>query len=643
MNLLKERLCIAERLIIPMETQAILWDMDGVLIDSLQLDLTVCNQLLAQHFGAHVTLTFPFIRSLFAYDPQTFWEMILAFVAKTFSIPTARDVLPQILESYEQARRQCAFALNPGIIEILTASKAISLKMAVVSNNPTKEVELVLDRASILPFFDCVIGNDLQHVAKKPAPDMYLLAVQSLNVRPERCVVVEDSLLGLEAGQRAHGYTVGVASGGATFAELTHSALASVVYQTFAPYEISLNFGDVRQKNIVTPNEFVSHMLEHIAWRLGIEINLHWYSDDMESLGYLFGKKLKAFPPQKFNSVALGMIDDGSAEVSIAFTDIPELKVESVAGIDLDWFLSLRCEQLNSGHPLITLMQGLVNGLGVTLAVRICSVEDPHHSWEGIFRALGIALHKIFVPPPPQIPFDFNVEEPTMTGDLKILARALHYSKVFRGTAESHVAVSVDFSKRLPNQFIFNVSPTINVNPLATLLTSLAEEADFTVQVEFNATVLSSSHVVLEDTALVLGRALLEILVLRMTQWGVNGAGSSVESEADFAQPLRVGVSVEGRKFWKFVPFTLSMTDLRKDFIIGQNVCETLFSEDLDDFLDGLAGGLTASILIHIATVVEPSAGWPLLFKQLGKALREVFAHNPQRRGVPPGVKATLA
>ncbi len=50
MQTLKEQISIAERLWIPIDTQAILWDIDGVLIDSLSLDLVVCNQLLQQHF-----------------------------------------------------------------------------------------------------------------------------------------------------------------------------------------------------------------------------------------------------------------------------------------------------------------------------------------------------------------------------------------------------------------------------------------------------------------------------------------------------------------------------------------------------------------------------------------------------------------
>ena len=59
----------------------------------------------------------------------------------------------------------------------------------------------------------------------------------------------------------------------------------------------------------------------------------------------------------------------------------------------------------------------------------------------------------------------------------------------------------------------------------------------------------------MEDTGMVVGKALREILVKRMMDLGINGAGSSIRKPLDFtAQKISVGVSVEGRKFWRFVP-----------------------------------------------------------------------------------------
>ena len=641
-----EQITIAERLWIPIDTQAILWDMDGVLIDSLSLDLVICNQFLAQRFGNHVTISTEFIRSLFAYDPVKFWEFILAFVKESYDIPNASRMLDTIVHDFNQARHNCVFKLNPGIADILEAVKASQLKMAVISNNPTQEVKETLSRSGILEYFDTVVGNDIQDIAKKPAPDSYLLGANLLGVEPEKCAVIEDSLVGVEAGSSANCYPIGVATGGADFAVLERSQLVQQVYTSFARNSLALQFGDVTKKKIITPNEFISHAIEHIAWRLGVEITLDWYNNNWWTLGEIIGKQIRTFPIQCQSTAALGMIDDGSAEIIIEITDIPALQLSAVENVDLQWFLGLRCEQLLSGDSLVELIQGLAHGLEARIAINICSVEDPHHTWEGVFRAIGIGLSKIFAPKQSlTLTFDSVIEEEIFQeSELIVLTKSAHYSKVWRGTAESHVVVAVDFTKQHPNSFTFKVAPSINVSELPRLLEIFAIEAGFTMQVEFIATVLSSSHVVLEDTALVLGRALLEVLSLRMERWGVNGAGSSIVTLQDLeTQPIRVGISVEGRKFWKFVPFRVPLVEMRQKFIIGQNVYDHLHSEDLDDFLDGLAGGLACSIIIHIEELIEPNTGWQLIFQNLGKAFKEVLAFNPYRKGVPPGVKATLA
>lgn len=637
---------IADRLWIPLDKQAILWDMDGVLIDSLSLDLTLCNQLLAPHFGPQVTVPKELVRSLFAYDSEKFWTCILDFVEKNYHLHDAHRVLKPILDHFDHARRTCAFTLNPGILEILQSARRQSLKMAVVSNNLTVDVVEILKRAGIFEYFDQMLGNDIENFAKKPAPDTYLLGARLLEVAPQACVVIEDSLIGLEAGSHAHCYTLGVATGGTDFNLLEQTQRAQQVYSSFEPYQLSLNFGDVKHKKIKTPNDFVSHMIEHIAWRLGVEIDLAWYNNDWTALGHLLGKKILEFPLQCSQGSALGMIDDGSAEVSLEIKGVPNLHLSAIENVNLEWFLSLRCEQISSGKPLVALLEGLVQGFQGALSIKVCGVEDPHHTWEGVFRSLGIVLNKLFTPQVPFLPKkeDYQVIENVSQGELSVLAKSLYYSKIFRGTAESHVMVCVDFSQQLPNRFLFNVASSIEVSEFTHLLERLAQEGGFTMQVEFNATDLNSSHVVCEDTALVLGRALLEILTLRMLHWGVHGAGSSIAVRQDLeTQAIRVGISVEGRKFWKFVPFKASLEQVRREFMIGQSVYQKLRSEDLDDFLDGLAGGLACSIIIHMQELPNPHQGWQWIFENLGKALRETFSFNPYRKGVPPGVKATLS
>ena len=343
------------------------------------------------------------------------------------------------------------------------------------------------------------------------------------------------------------------------------------------------------------------------------------------------------------------MIDDGSAEVLIELDKNDILNINAAANIDLEWFLSLRCEQLSCGRDLVDLLTGLAQGLSAQISVKVCSFEDQHHTWEGVFRAVGTALSKMFTPDVPLDEFSSLIETDIDCGDIIIPSRSSYLAKIQRQTAESELSVLVDFKKKQPIVFQYKGAPighyhgTTALAGLRELLQLVAEKAGFSLAAVFTSKVLNSSHVLLEDTGMVIGKALREILVKRMMELGINGAGSSLQDPLDFGnQKISVGVSVEGRKILRFVPLDIPHADIRQHLIIGHTIRGGLYSEDLDDFLDGLTWGLGCSLVIHIKELSPAEDAWPMIFKYLGVALGEVFEINPYRKGVPPGVKANL-
>jgi imidazoleglycerol phosphate dehydratase HisB len=413
---------------------------------------------------------------------------------------------------------------------------------------------------------------------------------------------------------------------------------------------MTLLFGDVRKKKIVTPNQFVSHMIEHIAWRMGLSIELEWSTENWKELGRLLGAEIKQFPPNIPSASALGMIDDGSASVAVTLGG-SDIEFSAVGDVDLDWFLKSRCEQIDSGKPLIELAQGLSDGLEAQILVQLWSLEDPHHTWEGVYRGIGIALAKIFMPETDReaisaIMDDKALEKNQGVGEVTVLEKGINQATVQRGTAETGVIVGINFVASGKSSIRLDVDESIkhSVRDANQLLSIFARAFDVDLSIDFKATKLSSSHVVMEDIGLVLGRALLEIIKVRMEKYGVNGSGSNLNTIADIQEKnVRVGVSIEGRKFWRLVPEDGDFRKFRSSFQIGHNLYAGLRSEDLDDFIDGLAGGMSASIMVHIRDYSKPENVWPEIFESLGMGLRQSFLVNPYRRGVPPGVKATLA
>ncbi|MEI8394839.1 MAG: HAD family phosphatase [Rhodospirillaceae bacterium] len=626
-------------------TQALLWDMDGVLIDSLGLDHEICTGLLQKHCGGDRIIPATVIREGFALCPHDYWRFIIG----RLGIELTPDALNSLVDDYEQERRRARFPILPGVVDILTAARAAGLKSAVVSNNAQHDVVEILTASGIAAHFDLIVGNDNGKLHKKPAPDTYLHAASTLSLDIGRCVVLEDSLVGIESGRRAGAYTVGVATGGTLLSALENSGNAHVCYQRFEERRIEIAFGDVRKKRIVTPNDFISHMVEHIAWRLGIAIELVWPNTDCVELGKGLGRRIRTFVASKRQSAALGMIDDGSAEVFIDLDASPDFIFEAIPNTDIEWFLSLRCEQIGSGQPLIDLLRGLSAGLGACIQVRVCSVEDPHHTWEGIFRSVGIALARLFMPAALMVSFEpaaLPVQRAAVIGGqgrINVLDSSAYSASVVRETAESIVQVKVAMTDKPRLDCVLSVAETIDVQSFPQLLERLVIAAGLDLSVSFTATKLNSSHVVLEDVGMVLGRALLEIFQHRMEDYGVHGAGSSVKTMVQYnTGDVQVGLSIEGRKFVKFVPFAVSMQTLRRDFLIGHQVFGSTRTEDLDDFLDGLAGGLSCSIIVHLRELKSAEAGWIAVFDRLGEAIKECFEPNPYRKGVPAGVKATL-
>jgi HAD superfamily hydrolase (TIGR01509 family) len=100
--------------------------------------------------------------------------------------------------------------------EVEGAAKAVAAlgrPKAVASSSTSEKLRIKLERAQLWHLFDPhVYGAD--HVTHaKPAPDLFLYAAQALHVRPENCLVIEDSVNGvraaLAAGMRAWGFTGG--------------------------------------------------------------------------------------------------------------------------------------------------------------------------------------------------------------------------------------------------------------------------------------------------------------------------------------------------------------------------------------------------------------------------------------------------
>ena len=178
-----------------MRYRAILFDMDGVLIESEALTAKVAVQTLRE-FGIEAKETD------FAQFSGCGEDRYIGGVAEMYGVPYQKIMKARLYENYGKV--VCDEVIVPPMLkETLTALRACGYKMAVCSAADREKVEWNLRAIGMGEnFFDYVVtGSEVEH--QKPAPDIYLNGAARLGMQPEECIVIEDAPAGIKAAHAA--------------------------------------------------------------------------------------------------------------------------------------------------------------------------------------------------------------------------------------------------------------------------------------------------------------------------------------------------------------------------------------------------------------------------------------------------------
>jgi beta-phosphoglucomutase family hydrolase len=185
-------------------TEAVLWDLDGVLADTAPFHFQAWRELFSAE-GKEISEA-EFLRTFGLRN-----EAILRDILGELSDERTKE-LARLKEELFRSSIRGAISANPGVLELLERLRKKGKKMAIVSSTPRQNVEMILESLKARPFFDVVIAEeDVPH--GKPDPEGYLIAAERLGVDPERCVVIEDAPGGVEAAKRAGMWCIGLAAG----------------------------------------------------------------------------------------------------------------------------------------------------------------------------------------------------------------------------------------------------------------------------------------------------------------------------------------------------------------------------------------------------------------------------------------------
>lgn len=186
-----------------MAMEALIFDMDGLMIDSERL-----------YFAAEREMAGGFGRTV---RDETLWKMMgrkpiesMRILAAELGLPATPEELLKMRDKMMRQKLEEDLRPMPGLDYIINALSG-RLKLAVATGAPMEFLDIMVDKLGIREKFAVLQSSD--DISRgKPDPEIYLVTSKRLGIHPEKCVVLEDSENGALAGKRAGCYVIAVPS-----------------------------------------------------------------------------------------------------------------------------------------------------------------------------------------------------------------------------------------------------------------------------------------------------------------------------------------------------------------------------------------------------------------------------------------------
>jgi beta-phosphoglucomutase family hydrolase len=184
-------------------SRAVLWDMDGTLIDSEEFHWVSWRNTLANE-GIAITRE-QFLSSF----GQRNDSIIPRWLGTTATPERIERIANSKEELYRQLVRRDGISPLPGVANWVRRLHREGWLQAIASAAPRANIEAVLEALSATHIFQGIVSAEDVHRGK-PDPEVYLAAAARVGVSPDRCIVVEDAAAGVEGARRARMRSIGV-------------------------------------------------------------------------------------------------------------------------------------------------------------------------------------------------------------------------------------------------------------------------------------------------------------------------------------------------------------------------------------------------------------------------------------------------
>jgi beta-phosphoglucomutase len=186
-----------------LQKRAVLWDLDGTIVDSAEYHWQSWRDTLALE-------GFALSRNNFE---ASFGQRNDTILCQILGDNLSAEEIGRISSAKEDLYRKLVLTrglnLLPGVRRWLTYLRDGAWLQCVASSAPRQNIETVLSGLNITHFFNAIVSADeIEH--GKPDPEIFLRAAHKLGVDPQQCIVIEDSPVGIEGARQAGMRSIGV-------------------------------------------------------------------------------------------------------------------------------------------------------------------------------------------------------------------------------------------------------------------------------------------------------------------------------------------------------------------------------------------------------------------------------------------------
>jgi HAD superfamily hydrolase (TIGR01509 family) len=198
----------------------LIFDFDGTLVPTEELANRLMRPMLGDHLNLHLSED-EMVEHFRGRDLDTQF----AAISGMLGTPIPQTFFDALEAAWTHAVKN---ELEPSDGAVAALEQLAEIPRCIASNGFREGIDMALEATGLVVFFDTfVCADDVEH--PKPAPDMFLLAAERMNVEPKRCLVIEDTVLGTLAAKAAGMDVVGYAGNDLTSEEALRAAGARVI------------------------------------------------------------------------------------------------------------------------------------------------------------------------------------------------------------------------------------------------------------------------------------------------------------------------------------------------------------------------------------------------------------------------------